>query len=296
MENEAPLSVGIQQLTPVEGDPDFGKTAAQLWDEVSGEDNGSKTAPAKAAADVDDADVLDETVEEEGGTTTDEKAVEKKVDPRDARIDALESLIKSSVGRIGSIQSELVRLKEVPAAKAAPTEAEVKAAAKSSEKWDKLKSEYPDFTEAVEEFVSTRAKPGVDPATLLEQSQSFAMTKTRESHIATQKSIADLAEPDWYDVGTSDAFAAWVAKQPEQRRKEISDGSANWNAVTIVNAVRDYKKTQTQQRVTKNASQDRLAAAVVPTGSQTNPAKRGPQTAKQIWDDLDAEDRKKAAR
>lgn len=293
------LSVGIQQLTPVEGDPDYGKTAADLWNEVSAEDDTEvKPAPAKAAAGETEEDVLDETTEEveaEGEAKPDDKKTE--VDPVQARIDALENLIKSSVGRIGSLQSELVKLKEQPPAAKAPSEADVKAATKSPEKWDKLKGEYPDFTEAVEEFVSSRAQPGVDPAKLLEQSQSFALTKTREAHVATQKAMADLAEPDWYEVGTSEAFAGWLLKQPEERRKSVAEASENWNAVVVVKAVRDFKKTQTQQRVTKNASQGRLAAAVVPTGTSKTPTPRGAaKTAQEIWAELDAEDRAAARR
>lgn len=198
------------------------------------------------------------------------------------QIAELTNLVKSTVGRVGSLQSELAKLGKVAAA--APTQVEIKQAQKDPEKWAKLKSEFPDWGEAVEEFVATRAP---DPSRILETAQRIAEEKATAAAIKAAKDIASLAEPDWEEVVQSDEFDRWLRQQPAEYVAKAAEASANWDAVRVVSIVRDFKAKTQPQRAAKDTRQTRLAAAAVPSGSNPSRRKLDELDGKAYWDELD---------
>lgn len=196
------------------------------------------------------------------------------VDPRDIKpeyVSALErqvseltGLVKSSVGRVGQLQSAVDKMVR------APTQQQVAAAMKSSEKWAALQRDFPDFAEAVEERVaSLQAQPGIAPDEILRQAREFAEVKVNETHIRTAKTLASLVEPGWEQVSGSKEFHAWLESQPAEVFARAAKASAEWDAATVISLIRDFKGTSPEgapQRGSGTGSRQRLASAAVPTG------------------------------
>ena len=67
--------------------------------------------------------------------------------------------VKTAEGRVAAMQREAEiakRVKEEVAKKDSPTQTEITTASKNPEKWDKLKEDFPEWAEAMEEYVSSK--------------------------------------------------------------------------------------------------------------------------------------------
>jgi hypothetical protein len=241
-----------------------------LWNDLEREEQGEEPQAAQPPAD----EPSQPASEPEHAAPAAKPA--EPVDPRDIKpeyvsalerqVSELSGLVKSSIGRVGSLQSTVDKLVK------APTQAQVAAAIGSSAKWDALKKDFPDFAEAVEERVAAvAATPGVDPAAILEEAKSFAAEQVSTTHIKTAKTLANLVEPDWETVGKSNEFHAWLETQPAETFAKAVKASAEWDAATVVQLVREFKSASAParaapQRGSATGSRQRLASAAVPTG------------------------------
>jgi len=256
----------------------------QLWDEVAAEDNGE--APV--------------TPPEQPKVEAKPAPVEDKPDPVAAlqkQVEELSGLVKSSVGRIGALQSELAKRDAAPA----PSHTQVAAAAKSTAKWSQLKTDFPDWAEAVEEFVSANAVQPVKPEDLIAQAKESVSSVATDVHVRTAKQLAAFAEPDWEEVAGSDGFNTWLQKQPAEYVARAAEASEKWDALKVVSVIRDFKKatatppTPPKARGSANGGQSRLASAAVPSGSAATRKSVDDLDGVDYWKQLAQEERQQAA-
>lgn len=253
-----------------QGNPLTPEQGQEIWAELEKEELGESSPPQATAPE-----------EEEPEAPPPEKPAppplvrQQAADPRDikpAYVAALErqvgeltGIVKSSVGRIGSLQSALDKIQR------APTQQQVQAAMKSSAKWAALQKDFPDFAEAVEERVAGIAQtPGISPEEILRQAREFAEVKVGETHIRTAKTLANIIEPDWEKVSGSQEFLTWLENQPAEVFARASKASAEWDAAEVINLVRSFKASSAPaaapQRGPERGGRQRLASAAVPTG------------------------------
>lgn len=235
--------------------------AQKYWDEVDNEEELPVT-PAQASQETDP--------EEEPAAPEPQAADPRDIKPEyvsalEAQVNELKELVKSSVGRVGSLQSALDKMQKHAEA---PTAAAVAQAAKSSAKWEAMKKDFPDFAEAVEEYSAglVASNPSIKPEELLAQSKEFAESRASEVHIRNAKALATLVEPDWEKTVTSEEFQKWLGKQSADVFAAAARASAEWDAPEVVKLVRGFKSAAAPQRGTGSNSQRRLASAAVPTG------------------------------
>lgn len=270
-------------------DPDVEGQA--LWDEIAAEDGkpAPETPPEAATEEVTPAPAA-EPAEAAAPPQVDPVALQKK-------IDELTGLVKSSVGRVAALQSALDKRE---AAASAPTHTQVANAAKSTEKWKQLKADFPEWAEAVEEFVSANAAPAVNADEIVAKATASVGSVVTEAHMNTAKQLAAFAEPDWESVVQSAAFGDWIGKQPADYVAAAAEASEKWDALKVVSIVRDFKKatTKTSPTVTRGSapsSQARLASAAVPSGSAATRKSTEELEGEDYWRQLAREERQNAA-
>lgn len=254
------------------------KEGQAIWDELEAEED----SPQKPAQEPKDQEPEQGEPEEPAEEVKKEPERPDYVAALERQVAELTNLVKSTVGRVGSIQSELAKIGQ------APTKSEIAQAKSDPEKWAQLKSEFPEWGEAVEEFVASKLRPSDD---VLKSAQELVDGRVSAIVMKTAQEIATLAEPDWQEVVESDEFDQWLRKQPADYVSAAAEASANWDAVRVVSIVRDFKKTKTSPRATAGSSQSRLAAATVPSGSTPSRRRLDDLDGKAYWDELDRQER-----
>lgn len=233
----------------------------------------------------------------DGGPLSDEERALLK------QIPEVLQLVKSTVGRVGSLQSELAKLgKQAAATQGAgeqkPSGQQIDRAAASPAAWEALKKDFPDWAEGVEQFVATRI-----PSTSQTPDVSAIVTKVagefEEKRREDGLEVVTLFDPQWRLKTASKEFAAWIHEQPEAYRvKALS----TWKPSEILSTVRDFdaalkKKTQPAPEAPAKPSNSRLRSAAIPSGvSRVNLTKpESEMTPEEYWAYLDAQEAKQRA-
>lgn len=281
-------------------------TAQQLWDAelaASAETDAASTAkPADAAATPVAAPAPTPAPTPAPSTAADpyeglHPAIRKQLDDQAAMMDRL----RKTEGHIGGLTSELKRTKdELAAAKAAalqvreaPTAAAVAAAQKSTEKWDALKTDFPEWAEALEERLGGNAQPDLDGLRSQIQDELTANLAPKirnelkaELAAETEGRLVGIAHRGWRSTVNTPEFAAWLnVASPEV--KALADSSVAEDAIDLLDRFKAQVAQQPDPRKIAESRKARLAeAATVARGaSATNPVKStADMSAEELWD------------
>lgn len=187
-------------------------------------------------------------------------------------VDKISDRIRNIEGHIGGLSSQVKQF--VAASKAvaktgvdAPTEAQIEKAAQSSEKWQAIKEDYPDWAEALEERLAQekRAVPDLDGIQRkVDESvgsiNNVLRTELRRAH----ETIVEIKHPEWRkDVNTKE-FKSWFESQPN----DLKQLAASENAADAIRLLDVYKSVS---KKTKQDKEQRLRSAVTPQGTSAKP-------------------------
>jgi len=203
------------------------------------------------------------------------------------------NLVKSTVGRVGSLQSELAKIGKASAAQApgpAPTGTAIDAAARSPEKWEALKKDFPDWAEGVEAYVSSRTpsaapQPAVDVDAIKTEVANEFEAKRREDALE----VVAIFDADWQKKAGTPEFRQWIdAQSPEYRQRALN----TWKASEILATVRAFDASR--KPAAPAAPNPRLRGATIPNGTaRVNLSKPVEEmTPQEYWAHLEAQDRK----
>jgi hypothetical protein len=118
------------------------------------------------------------------------------------------------------------------AVKQAPTRAQIAAASGSVEKWDALKTDFPEWADATEQFVDAKlagikfpeGAPTVDPNKIAELIEQRVGQVQAEMVKAVEEAKVEGRHPNWREDINTDAFGKWFAVQkPEVQALARSD-------------------------------------------------------------------------
>lgn len=193
-------------------------------------------------------------------------------------IDGLAERLRKAEGHIGGLNSENTRIKtELAAAQAAaktvtvaPTATQTAAAAKSTVKWDQLKTEFPEWAEAVEERLGgTSTQPDLDglrnqirEELTPDLTASISAKLKAEIAAETEGRLTNIAHRGWRDTVKTQEFVTWYNAQPADVRALGASPIAE-DAITLLDS---YKAQQSvvpavDPAAIKAARQARLAEA-----------------------------------
>lgn len=165
-------------------------------------------------------------------------------------IGGIDYRIKQTERRVGSLQNEIQN--QASAAKTAaaqvddsPSEEETKAALVDDEKWEKLKEEYPEWSDVMEAIGDRYAVKDAAPPfqEALERERDKLQTdfdkKLSDQQLKNEIRFVAFAHPDWEKIDNSDEFRDWLIKQPE----DVKAKSTSSNGLDIINVLDSYKES-----------------------------------------------------
>lgn len=214
------------------------KAATDLWNEVAAErEDGPASAPPvviEAAAEVTEpadevktpaaaAPVIVPPVEEEDlfkGLNPKLKAEIERLSSIAKSVPELTNQLSRNTGRVAALQSELDAAKAVKTA-GGPTDAQINAAAKSTDKWDTLKGDFPEWADATEQLITARIA-GINPGSAFDADAIAKVIEDRvqEATASTAKLIEEAKvegkHPNWLATLADADFHTWKnAQAPE---------------------------------------------------------------------------------
>lgn len=203
---------------------------------------------------------------------------------------ALQQSLKTAEGRVSAMQREMDLAKKAKAQTGGdtPSDSQIQNASVSLEKWEKLKADFPDWAEGMEELVASRmgktaaATPEVNleevAGVVFEQTEKLREQMARELEIAK----VELKYENWEDEVKTDDFKAWMAVQtPEVKALAASEKAKD--ATKMLDLYYGSKaKPVSSIKEERNA---RLQAAVTQKGA-TPPAPKSVEdmTPEELWD------------
>ncbi len=142
-----------------------------------------------------------------------------KIDDIEKTNQQLLDQLRTNTGRVASLQRELDLAKRAPVQAAnAPSQEQIQDASKSPEKWKKLKADFEDWGEGIEEFVKSElsnfrnqnpSNPGIDPNQIASVIESRVDEKL-------EKAKLEFKHENWIEVINTPEFSAWMNSQPEE--------------------------------------------------------------------------------
>ena len=234
-------------------------TREEIFDSVF---NGEPIAE-EPAADTDEGVVVDEEPEntepedtEPENTEPEDNKANDEVDPWAGTAPALRkqlqmlaeaqeniiNRIKTTEGRVGSIQSELAKKAASETRRggdAAPTQRQIDGASGDSSKWDELRDDFPEWAEALEEKlgdIDRRFAPKTDVESL-----QASIQKQIEDRINQEREliIVKSRHPRFEQVVKSPEFNLWLDGKPELTDKRNSPYAAD--AIDVLDAWEAYR-------------------------------------------------------
>jgi hypothetical protein len=204
--------------------------------------------------------------------------------------DLLAERLRKAEGHIGGLSSENKRINaELAAAKAAaeavrsaPSQTQVANAQRSTEKWDQLKQDFPEWADALEERLGGNAQPDLEALRnqirdeLTPQLTSDISARLKADIAAeTEGRLVNVAHRGWKDTVKTPDFQTWYGQQPDHVKALGASPTAE-DAITLL----DHFKAQTankpdaaaikasrQQRMQEAATVARGTASMAPVKS-----------------------------
>lgn len=289
MATEASQDAGA--ITPEEHQ----KQAQAIWAELDKEDGSAGDEPPERSEPA-PKDVEPEPKEAEGQKPKEEPKQAAFSDDERAllrQIPEVISVLKSTVGRVGSLQSELAKIGKAAASDGAgeqPTDRQIDKAAGDPAKWAALKKDFPDWAEGVEAFVSTRvpSAPQIDFDKEVGARVDQRFNSVEAARREEQMDLVSLFDPEWEKKKDSPEFSKWLASQPADYQQVAG---STWKPKEVLRILKDFDQSMEKQGAPKRSS--KLSGAELPRSgaSKATPTKTWDEmTPEEQWAALDREE------
>lgn len=242
-------------------------TPEELWASVTTErETGVKTDPPETPVPVETqveapAQAVEE-VDPYANLHPDVRAKLERFDQLAASLSSLPNQLKEATGRIGKLQSEWDKSRQQAAAEQ-PNKTQIAEAAKDPDKWASLKKDFPEWGDAISEFVESRMGGAVPKGATPDEIEQLVAQRTESATAEiTRKFNEDLvtvAHRNWRtDVKTED-FGAWHRVQPADVQA-LASSKDPFDAIRMLDLYAEHKKRPVEQ--IQAGRQNKLAAAV----------------------------------
>lgn len=222
--------------------------------EARGEELPTQPEPEKRAeestAPVEAEQPAQEPVVEEplyaGMTESQLKAALAKV----GEVDEVKQQVRQAFGKLGELNQKLMAA-QTATAKLSPGQLK------------RMTEEFPEIAKILEEDLSSLSIGGqqtFDPSPL----QSEFKTQLEKIKAEQEVKLLTMAHRDWREATSSDDFKVWAQTLPQDERQKLND---SWDALYLSDKITEFKSWKEKaQTSTQQQKQNRLAAAVTPTG------------------------------
>lgn len=298
------------------GDTTPGAQDAQaLWDEVTKEREAGVAAAPVVAEEAKPEDTSAETPEANAeAPEKTQEATEKQPEQSDPfaglspavqerlkRLDSIEGqlavlpqltqALKTAEGRVAAMQREMdaARTAAKAAPQQAPTQAQISAAQASTDKWNALKRDFPDWADATEELITARLAgvPKNDGVTS-QQVEQVVRDSVSAAQAATSRLIEEAKlegkHPEWRVLINTPQFQEWYGKQPPDVRS-LGASEAGRDAIKLLDTYHEAVAMPADKVAEERKAKLAAAASTRPSATPASTAKTVDQmTQKELWD------------
>jgi hypothetical protein len=194
--------------------------------------------------------------------------------------------VRTTEGRVAAWQRE--RDKQQQEIVAAPSPADVAKASADSEKWTQLKSDFPEWAEAMEEYVSAKVGAGAQgiPASQLNQLLEERTAQIRaENQEALEYAKLEIRHEDWKETINGEEFKSWMQTQPVDVYNLVHSPKAS-DAVKMLDLYKAAKQPPPESAVDaiRNQRKATISSAVTTKPGASRPSKTvDAMTPDELW-------------
>lgn len=189
-----------------------------------------------------------------------------------------EERLKQAERRIGFLTTDLASAKKAAErVSTAPTAEQMAAAAKSDERWESLKADFPEWAEAFDgrfdRKLSEKANELKAEINALKESRGGDKTTEEVEAIngKIQEAILTFAKPKWKQTIGSNEWKEWLALQPAETLS-LTKSEFAVDAVTAISSFEQAKAAPSASEIAA-ARKQRIREAVLPQGGKAAPVK-----------------------
>lgn len=198
--------------------------------------------------------------------------------------------VKTAEGRVAAMQREFQlgrAAQQTVAPQEAPSQGQMTAAVKNPEKWEQLKQDFPEWADAMEEYVTSKlgaSRPqhaNLDPKVVEAYVQQQVAQSRAEMSRALEEARIEGRYEDWRETVNTPEFAQWFSVQADDV-KALAGSEAAKDAIRMLGMYHEAKKRPAAD--IKQERGARLAAAATTRPGQTPPPLTlGDMSAAELW-------------
>ena len=285
--------------------------ALKIWEQLDAEEAGKATpsedadgdqaaAPAgpattdQAPAGNHNADTADALKGGDAAAPTSEQLLLDKISGLETILSQVTQRLRNAEGHIGGLGSQLKQqlqtAQQVSARGGdAPTATEIRDAQRNPEAMARLKSDYPEFAEAMESALNERLSMLEQRLVQQQQPQQAGVSPAEIQRLRAEMSV-EVRHPGWQDRVRTTEFNGWLQRQPREVQMLAASESPQ-DAIRLLDLHDEAAKSATSQRTQRLSS-----AAAIPSGrSGANVRQKAVEdmTPEEYWRYLDEIDRQK---
>ena len=266
----------------------------KLWDEVIAERGGDEIKePAERPEPVDTAEpeiqaARAPAVEDTAKAATSDPVkptIEEQLVAALARVEKLEGRTRNVEGHIGGLNHQQKAMQETMTAaqqaavvvKDAPTSAQVKAAVANPEQWERLKDDFPEWSDATEKFMDAKLagiKTGADEATVSKLVKDGISAAREEITAEVEKKIVkaslEAVFPGW-EKNRPDILE-WVKTQSTEVKAWAASTEVG-DAASLLSLYTTERRASPTQAILTSRKAKLEAAVAAPRGGRVAPTK-----------------------
>lgn len=252
--------------------------AKKIWDQLDAEDSGPAPAadveltadrePASASTDQApaehrNADPADATKGGDAAPTGDQVLLDK-ISGLETMLSQVTQRLRNAEGHIGGLGSQLkqqLQTAQQVSSKGgdAPTATEIRDAQRNPEAMARLKSDYPEFAEAMESALNERLSSLEQRIAQQQQPVQAGVTPQEISRLRSEMAV-EVRHPGWQDRVQTPEFRGWLQRQPREVQMLAASESPQ-DAVRLLDLHTDATSSASNQRTQRLNS-----AAAIPSG------------------------------
>ena len=273
----------------------------EIWDEeLKAKEAGEQLPPSDTPAPTDfeptppvELDPAPAPVADEDPYASLPDAVKAKLAEIDQIKDANAQLlhhVRSAEGRVAAMQREFEQARmaqQQVAPNEAPSQQAIARAAANPEKWEQLKSDFPEWAEAMEGYVGAQLANLQAPQGLKPEEVAIFVRQQIEASQAQMGRLLEEAKiegkyEDWRGVVNTSDFASWYAVQKPEV-KALAESNNAKDAIKMLDLFHEAKARPAEAIRQERGA--RLAAAAAPTRGASAPPPKSldSMTAEELW-------------
>ena len=251
--------------------------AAQVWDEY--QDDEPQPEP-----EIEEREEQQPEVDEWAGVSPALRKTIEGINGKLSTLDTIDQRLRSAEGRIGSVQQAVFEQRKAAEeaakrVKDAPTKEQMAQAAKSERAWEDLKDEFPEFSEALHDEITSMRKAAEalkqDIETLRTMQNSGSQHDVEKLQREIDVKLVSVKHPGWQQTVKSDEFGQWLQAQDQAVQQTFLYATDPVECIAVLDAFAGSNTEGGAQGITASRQRRLEAATTVSKGRSTqtkNPA------------------------